>query len=162
VDIVGYCGCTYGCGVAVTVPYSTPVYSAPSTMPAPPATPAPATPAPAAPPAPIPPKTSLTPATQTASVDLSDRAEIVVQLPAEAQLYVDQVKCPLTGEVRSFKTPALRNGAQYYYTLEVAMERNGQRITEQKRVLMTSGQRVEVDFRAFGGTINTDAIAAAK
>lgn len=78
---------------------------------------------------------------------LETSARVTVQLPAHAQLYVDQVKCPLEGEVRSFTTPALAQGREYYYTLQVTMERDGQIVNDQKRVNLSAGGEVTVDFR---------------
>jgi uncharacterized protein (TIGR03000 family) len=80
----------------------------------------------------------------------TDQARIVVRLPADARLWVDQVPCPLEGTVRAFDTPALESGQRYAYTLRVELERNGQRLQESRRVPLTAAERVEVDFNNLG------------
>lgn len=69
-------------------------------------------------------------------------AQVVVKLPANARLYVDNVYCP----VRSFKTPALENGRRYYYTLRAEIMQDGERMAQSQRVVLTAGQNVNVEF----------------
>lgn len=80
----------------------------------------------------------------------TDTARVVVRLPERARLWVDQVPCPLTGSERAFDTPALESGQRYYYTLRVEVERDGRQLEESRRVTVTAGQRVEVDFNNVG------------
>lgn len=75
-------------------------------------------------------------------------ARITVNLPAEAKLYVDNVACPLTSNVRSFNTPALQPGQKYYYTLKMELERDGVTSSQQQRVFIAAGQQINVDFNA--------------
>ena len=89
------------------------------------------------------------PATEEVAVP-ADRARVVVRAPADAKLWVDQVECPLTGAVRSFDTPALAANEGYSYTLRIALQRNGQTIEETRRVPLTPGRQVEVDFSNVG------------
>jgi uncharacterized protein (TIGR03000 family) len=79
-----------------------------------------------------------------------NQARVIVHLPADAKLWVDQVACPIPGSTRSFDTPALLPGAQYSYNLTVEMP-DGNR--ENRRVTMAAGRVVEVEFR--GGSIET-------
>jgi uncharacterized protein (TIGR03000 family) len=76
-------------------------------------------------------------------------ARITVRLPADAKLYVDQVFCPLTSETRTFDTPTLEGGREYYYTLRAEVTRDGQRRQETQRVTVAPGRRVTVEFRNF-------------
>ena len=87
-----------------------------------------------------------------------DKARVVVSLPADARLWVDQVECPLSGSVRSFDTPQLDPQQTYAYTLRVAVQRNGQTVQDSRRVQLTPGQRVEVDFNGVsaGRTVSTE------
>ena len=80
------------------------------------------------------------------------KARVVVRAPADARLWVDQVECPLPGTVRSFETPDLNPEQNYVYTLRVAVERNGQTVQESRRVTLTPGQQVQVDFNNVGAT----------
>jgi uncharacterized protein (TIGR03000 family) len=81
-------------------------------------------------------KTALEPASAT----------VVVRLPADAKLYVDGVACPLTSEERTFKTPRLQPGRQYYYTIRAELVRDGEPVVDSRRVLVSAGKRAEVDF----------------
>jgi uncharacterized protein (TIGR03000 family) len=71
---------------------------------------------------------------------------VVVNLPADAKLYVDDVACPLTSERRTFRTPKLQPGKEYYYTLRAEVMRDGEPVVEKKKVLVAAGRRVNVDF----------------
>jgi len=73
-------------------------------------------------------------------------ARVTVNLPGDARLWVDQVECPLTSDVRSFSTPALQPGQTYFYTLRIEVERNGSRATDSQRVLVSAGENVTVNF----------------
>jgi uncharacterized protein (TIGR03000 family) len=76
-----------------------------------------------------------------------NQARVIVHLPVDAKLWVDQVACPISGPTRAFNTPALTPGAQYAYTLTVEMP-GGAR--EDRRITMTAGGTVEVEFRGTG------------
>ena len=84
------------------------------------------------------------------SATLGAKAHIIVRLPADARLWVDQIECPLPGAVRAFDTPSLDPQQSYAYTLRVAVERNGQLLQDARRVPLTPGQRIEVDFTEVG------------
>ena len=73
-------------------------------------------------------------------------ARLTVRLPADARLWVDQVECPLTTGERAFNTPVLQPGQTYYYTLKMQLQRQGNPVTESKRVLVSAGQNVTVTF----------------
>lgn len=73
-------------------------------------------------------------------------ARLTVRLPGNAKLWVDDAFCPLTSEVRSFNTPKLQPGRQYYYTLRMEVERDGQTLSLSRRVFLTSGRAVSVDM----------------
>jgi uncharacterized protein (TIGR03000 family) len=80
----------------------------------------------------------------------ADAAQITVKLPASARLWVDQVECPLTSSVRSFKTPTLAPNQTYAYTLRVELQRDGETVSDRQRVLVSAGRQVEVDFTRLG------------
>ena len=74
------------------------------------------------------------------------KARVVVTVPAEARLWVDQVECPLPGTVRTFDTPDLNPQQNYTYTLRIAVSRNGQTVEESRRVTLVPGERTQVNF----------------
>jgi uncharacterized protein (TIGR03000 family) len=73
-------------------------------------------------------------------------AQLTIRLPADAALYIDNQRCPLTSNVRSFATPNLELGRKYFYTLRAEIVRDGQTITENRRVIVAAGQQVNVEF----------------
>jgi uncharacterized protein (TIGR03000 family) len=73
-------------------------------------------------------------------------ASVTVRLPADAKLWVDDTLCPLTSGLRSFNTPELQGGRQYYYTLRMEVEREGQVLSLSRRVLISAGSTVSVDL----------------
>jgi len=76
-------------------------------------------------------------------------AQITVRLPADARLYVDNVFCPLTSSTRSFPTPPLQPGRDFYYTLRAEVTRNGETLVRSQRVTVGAGRQVNVEFNDF-------------
>lgn len=76
----------------------------------------------------------------------NETARVTVHLPAAARLYVDGILCPLTSDTRAFDTPPLRPGRDYAYILKAELVRDGQTVTNSKRVLVRSGETSSVDF----------------
>jgi uncharacterized protein (TIGR03000 family) len=75
------------------------------------------------------------------------RTEIVVRLPADAKLFVDDVICPLGSATRTFKTPGLKAGQAYAYTFRAEVTRNGVVRSTTQRVRFDAGKAVELDLR---------------
>jgi uncharacterized protein (TIGR03000 family) len=61
-------------------------------------------------------------------------------------LYIDGVACPLTSSTRTFETPSLQTGQRYYYILKAELVRDGQTLSEQRRVIVEAGKQVTVEF----------------
>ena len=79
---------------------------------------------------------------------LSSQAKLMIRVPENAKLWIDEVACPLEGEVRTFTTPKLEPGLEYSYTVRIALERDGRMTTAERMVRFATGQTVEVDFGA--------------
>jgi uncharacterized protein (TIGR03000 family) len=77
-------------------------------------------------------------------------AHITVRLPADARLTVHGVECPLTSETRTFDTPALAPGQNFYYLLKAEVLRDGRPIAQTRRVDFRSGEQVTVSFDDLG------------
>jgi uncharacterized protein (TIGR03000 family) len=74
-------------------------------------------------------------------------ARVNVKMPANAKLYVDgQLTSTSSQAVRSFKTPALPVGQDFYYTMRMEVERGGQTISDTKQVIVRAGATVEASF----------------
>jgi len=79
------------------------------------------------------------------SVD-PNQATVVVEVPAEAGLYVDGQSVPMASRTQKFDTPALAPGQTYYYTMRAVGDREGQLVSETKRVEVRAGETVRVAF----------------
>ena len=75
------------------------------------------------------------------------RAKLIVDLPADATLYIDDQKMTLTSSRRVFNTPELERGEVYYYMVRAEVLRDGKPVTVSKRVIVKPGQEVSADFR---------------
>ena len=80
------------------------------------------------------------------AIKATNSARVVVKLPSDARLYVDNVLCNLPSGTRAFNTPALEPGRKYYYTLRTEANRDGRTVSQSQRVIVTAGQRVNVSF----------------
>lgn len=74
----------------------------------------------------------------------SNRATLIVHLPANARLLVDGKPTTSTSSVRRFYTPPLEAGENYHYDLRAEMNRNGETVTTTKRVAVRPGKTEEV------------------
>jgi uncharacterized protein (TIGR03000 family) len=90
-------------------------------------------------------------ATPTVAVDRSS-AEVIVKLPSDARLFVDGQLCPLASDTRTFQTPPLEAGKQYFWTLKAEVVRDGRTHAESRRLDLMAGTRVTVDFNDLTAT----------
>jgi len=83
-------------------------------------------------------------------------ATLVVSLPAEAKLSIDDQATVSTSAVRTFATPALAAGMEYYYTLKAEVIRDGKTVTSTQRVVVHAGQtsRVTLDIPTAAGVVS--------
>jgi uncharacterized protein (TIGR03000 family) len=77
----------------------------------------------------------------------SAKATLVVDLPADSKLFVDDMPVEVTAGVQSFDTPALEPGQLYYYTVRVETRRDGKPVSESRRIIVHAGQVVRADFK---------------
>jgi uncharacterized protein (TIGR03000 family) len=74
-------------------------------------------------------------------------SQIIVRVPSNAKLWVDDYESQLTGPVRQLNTPAtLEPGRTYRYTLKAQWIQNGQPVVQERVVSFQAGQSTEVDF----------------
>jgi uncharacterized protein (TIGR03000 family) len=106
---------------------------------------APAQPAPAPMPKPTTPPTGTT-APPTSDVSLSGAATIVVSLPEGAKLMVDGAATRSTAAVRTFSTPSLNAGQNYFYTLTAEIVRDGQKLTTTEQVTVRANETTNVSL----------------
>lgn len=74
-------------------------------------------------------------------------ANVEVLLPdPEALVWFNDRKTSSTGDVRSFTTPPLDPGRQYYYDVRAAWRENGRLVTTSRQAVVRAGADVVVDF----------------
>src|SRR5262249_4464224 len=73
-------------------------------------------------------------------------ATIVVNLPADAKLSVDDNITQSTSASRVFATPVLDTDKEYTYTLKAEIIRDGKTITRTQRVTVRAGEESRVSF----------------
>jgi len=67
-------------------------------------------------------------------------ARLTIEVPAEAKLYVDGQLTKGEGASRNFHTPELPKDQTFFYDLKAEVEVDGKVVTENKRVLVRSGE----------------------
>jgi uncharacterized protein (TIGR03000 family) len=90
-------------------------------------------------------------------VSATNRARIIVDLPAGAKLYVDDRPVSNVSTRKRFHTPALRPGSSYYYEVRAEVTVDGERYHETRRVVVRAGQVARTDFRTLGTVANKSA-----
>jgi uncharacterized protein (TIGR03000 family) len=88
-------------------------------------------------------------------------ARLIIEVPAEAKLYIDDQPMKTTSARRTFSTPALEAGQTYYYILRAEVTREGKTQSETKRVLIRSGDTVRASFPELEGATSGKAVAEA-
>src|SRR5262249_37285768 len=91
-----------------------------------------------------------------------DQARLIVELPADARLYVDDRPTTTTSERRVFNSPRLEEGQTYYYILRAEVVRDGKTLSETKRVLVHAGDVIREAFLDLEGLATVPAAATTK
>ncbi len=76
------------------------------------------------------------------------KAKLVVEVPADAKLFIDDVQLKAAPGVRSFNTPTLEVGQSYYYMVRVETIRDGKPVSQTRRVIVRAGEIARADFRS--------------
>ena len=80
------------------------------------------------------------------TITAAQRATVVIRLPADARLFVDQQLLELTSAERTFVTPELPLGREYAYSFKIEYDRNGRTLSESQKVHVTAGKASTVVF----------------
>ncbi len=76
-----------------------------------------------------------------------DQALLIVSLPADANLSIDDQATSAGSETRTFVTPSgLETGKDYYYTLKAEMTRDGQPVAITRVVTVKAGEETRVSI----------------
>jgi uncharacterized protein (TIGR03000 family) len=73
-------------------------------------------------------------------------AHLVVQVPDEAEVWIEQVKTQQTGATRRFVSPPLAAGTEYSYTIRARWTADGRAVERSKTVAVQAGAQVSVNF----------------
>jgi uncharacterized protein (TIGR03000 family) len=88
------------------------------------------------------------------------KAKLIVSLPADAKLYIDDQLMKTTSERRVFNTPTLDRDQTYYYILRAEVEVDGKKLTDTKRVLVRAGEEIRANFAELEAKVNAAREAA--
>jgi uncharacterized protein (TIGR03000 family) len=83
------------------------------------------------------------------------KAKLIVEVPADAKLYIDDKLTKATSARREFKTPALTPGQAYFYDVRAEVVREGRTRSATQRVIIRPGQVYRADFRSLDRTVST-------
>jgi uncharacterized protein (TIGR03000 family) len=78
---------------------------------------------------------------------VSNKATLVVTLPAEATLTIDGTATTPTSSRRVFQSPALKVGQDYIYNLKAEIVRDGKPVEVTKTVTVRANQQSSVDLQ---------------
>ena len=120
----GCWGCYGGWGGGYGYAYAAPVYAAPVIMTA----------------------SATSFETPTLASPPTDTARVVVDLPADAKLFVNDQPTKSTAARRVFQSPRLDPGSKYSYLLRAELQRNGKRYEQTKKVSVRGGQETAASF----------------
>jgi uncharacterized protein (TIGR03000 family) len=73
-------------------------------------------------------------------------AKLIIDVPADAKLYIDDQLMKTSSSKRSFNTPTLERGQTYYYIVRAEVVMDGQSYSETKRVLIRAGDQIQARF----------------
>jgi uncharacterized protein (TIGR03000 family) len=73
-------------------------------------------------------------------------ASIIVSLPADARLIVDDTVTKSTSATRVFASPALEPGKEFHYTLKAEIDRDGKTYTAVRRIAVRAGEETKVSL----------------
>ena len=91
-----------------------------------------------------------------------NRAKLLVEVPAEAKLFIDDQPIAMKATTKTFNTPELERGQSYYYILKVEVTRDGVAHSETRRVVIRAGDEVSARFTEEGVVTAARASASAR
>jgi uncharacterized protein (TIGR03000 family) len=84
------------------------------------------------------------------------KAKLIVEVPADAKLYIDDQLMKTGSARRVFNTPDLEAGQAYYYVVRAEVTRDGKKVEQTKRVIVRPGEEAKASFG------DMDAVATAR
>lgn len=75
------------------------------------------------------------------------RAQLIVELPANARLFIDDMPVKVRAGVHTFNTPVLESGQAYFYMVRIESIRDGKPVSQTRRLIVQAGQVARIDFK---------------
>ena len=83
------------------------------------------------------------------------QAKVIIDVPAQASLYIDGELMPARSGKRTFFTPALEPNQTYFIDVKVALVQDGKEQVQATRVVLRAGEEVAANFNALTNSIVT-------
>jgi uncharacterized protein (TIGR03000 family) len=74
------------------------------------------------------------------------RAKLIVEVPADARLYIGDKLMKTGSSHRVFRTPELEAGQTYHYIVRAEVTRDGKKVEQTKRVIVRPGEEATASF----------------
>ncbi len=75
------------------------------------------------------------------------RAKLLIELPAKAKLFIDDLPVKTALGMQFLDTPALEPDKVYFYTVRIEVMRDGKPLSETRRILIRAGQVARMEFK---------------
>ncbi|HEY7427105.1 MAG TPA: TIGR03000 domain-containing protein [Gemmataceae bacterium] len=75
------------------------------------------------------------------------RAKLLIELPAKAKLFIDDKPVKTALGVQLFDIPVLEPDKVYFYMVRIEMMRDGQPLSQTRRILVRAGQVTRTEFQ---------------
>jgi uncharacterized protein (TIGR03000 family) len=86
----------------------------------------------------------------------ADKAKVVVEVPADARVYIDDTLMKTSSGRRVYETPTLDRDAMYFYHIRMEVVRGDKVHTETKKVTFKAGEEVKAVFGEPSGSAETE------
>lgn len=94
---------------------------------------------------------SMSTAVATTAPVVSDRAQLVLNVPADAVVYLSNQRMTLEGTVREFTIPGLQSGTEYAYPVRIDLVQDGKTLSASGNQQIQAGQRLNLVFNQTSG-----------
>jgi len=82
----------------------------------------------------------------SAAAPVSNTVQLNVQVPANAQLWIDGYKTTQTGTMRHYTSPPLTPGMNYSYDIRARWMENGKPVERDKKVSFHAGESIDMNL----------------
>jgi uncharacterized protein (TIGR03000 family) len=86
----------------------------------------------------------------TVKPETAKSAQLIIEKPADAKIFVDNMPVKSEGATQSFATPVLDPSQAYFYMVRVEMVRDGKSMSEARKVIVHAGQTIQETFNEQG------------